>query len=326
MGERFPNADGRIDNGERIVPSIVGIGATGISTVNALISSGMPYADFLAIDTVPQPLEKVLTPAKSIYITPEDSANAIREAVQASFASVFKQGFSEGWLVIIASLDDATGTAFAPVVAKVAKELGAFVFSIVTIPLPGELMPGVSAENCLNALRCHVDLLLPFSIDHLRTAADPALQFHAQVETLLSYAVKGFVEFLAYTNYICIDFADLKTAFYKTSVVGMGVGTACGESRALAATKKALADPMLAGLLPYADSIFVNITGWNIYGNEINEISVILETVAAACCDETNIAFVDCNLEAMGEKLRVTIFAGSDAEPANRGKFWELYT
>jgi len=312
MGERFPNADGRIDNGERIVPSIVGIGATGISTVNALISSGMPYADFLAIDTVPQPLEKVLTPAKSIYITPEDSANAIREAVQASFASVFKQGFSEGWLVIIASLDDATGTAFAPVVAKVAKELGAFVFSIVTVPLPGELMPGVSAENCLNALRCHVDVFLPFSIDRLRSATTsptlPCGECHAQVETLLSHATKGIVEPFAYTNYISLDFADLRSMFNKTSVVGMGMSY--GEDRGWAAAAKALADPLLAGVLPYAGSVLVNITGWDIHGNEI---SVILETVAAACCDETNIAFVDCNLEVMGEKLRVTIFAGCDA-------------
>ena len=310
MGERFTNADGRIDNGERIVPSIVGIGATGISTVNALISSGMPYADFWAIDTVPQTLEKALGPAKSLYITPEGAENAIREVIQASFADIAMRFFCAGdLLVIIASLDDKTSIAFAPIVARIAKELGALgVISIVTIPLSRGLMTGVSAENCLIALRCHVDMLLPFSIDRLRTAADPALQFHAQEGTLLSHATKGIVEPFAYTNYISLDFADLRSMFNKTSVVGMGMS--CGEDRGWAAAAKALADPLLAGVLPYADSVLVNITGWNIHGNEI---SVILETVAAACCNETNIAFVDCNLEVMGEKLRVTIFAGCDA-------------
>ena len=316
MGERFPNADGRIDNGERIVPTIIGIGTTGISAVNTLIRSGMPYADFLAIDMVPQNLEKVLDPAKSIYITPEGAENAIHEVVQASFADVSKQGFSEGWLVIIASLGDKTGSAFAPVVARVAKELGAFVFNIVTIPLPGELMPSVSAENCLKALRCHVDVLLPFPIDSLSTDASATLSsggLHAQAETLLSHATKGIVEPFAYTNYITYDPGDFCLMFGRNSVVVMGVGTAGGEGSGLAATKKALADPMLAGVLPYAGSVFVNITGWNM----LEQFTAVFETVAAACCDETNIAFMDCNLEGMGEKLRVTIFAGSDAVPSS---------
>lgn len=300
--ERFPNADERINDQERIVPLIAGVGAAGIGAVNAIIRSGMPYADFAAIDTDRRRLKNSLA-ARTVHILPECAADKAGATGWTAFAdALFAQGARQGfcgirWLIIITDMADEINALHTPILTQAAKDHGWCVFGIVTAPVHKNLI----SAGVIEYFRNHMDALLVFPFDR------SGEQSFAQADTLLLRAVKGIAEPFAYMNLISFDVADLTAVFRKTDVTGMGTGTARGESRARKAAKQALASLRN----PYSyHSVFANITGWNMSVDELCDISGIIQ---AACHTDACVSAVDCHMESMGEALRVTIFNNKQA-------------
>ena len=299
--ERAPNPDGIIDDQERIVPLIVGIGLAGISAINALIRSGMPYADFVALDADLQGLEKSLAVNK-IHISPECNAGAIgwMACTEAIFAQGARQGFCNlRWLILITDLTDNTNASHMAVISQIARGHGWYIFGIVTVPVHQK---AVSATYT-GTLRNGMDALLVFPHDQ------PGEMLVTRVDEILLQAARGIAEPFAYMNLISVDLAELVAMFNKSSTVTIGVGEASGIGRALQAAKQALA--YVEHTLFFRTSVFINITGWNL---SMAEISKALQPVVLSFSHEGDNIFIDCHLESMEKTLRVTIITINDTE------------
>ncbi len=289
--ERMPNADGRIDDRERVAPLIVGLGAAGISAANAVIRSGMPCADFAAMDSDLQRLKSSLA-ARTIHMPPE--CVTYTACADALFARGARQGFCDlKWCIIVADMADETSVIHASALARTAKDRGWHVFGLSPAPVrkkaqPAGLEMGLVAKN----LRKHMDALLVFPCDL------PGEKGFAQTDALLSSAVKGLAEPFAHMNLISLDLADLTAAFGNPGLVDIGAGTARGEGRALRAAKQALA-ALPRSRLRFHTDVFINITGWNMSPHELSDI---INAVQRVCRKSVRLLVVD-SYEKHGGKL-----------------------
>ncbi|MDG2226344.1 MAG: cell division protein FtsZ [Flavobacteriales bacterium] len=299
---------------------VIGVGGGGSNAVNHMFRQGIKGVDFLvcntdhqALDMSPVPIKiqlgKSLTDGRGAGALPDVGMNAaienieeIREILEKNTKMVF----------VTAGMGGGTGTGAAPVIAKIAKELGILTVGIVTIPFKFEGRKRITqAEEGLEKMRESVDTLLVINNDKLREMfGNLSLgNAFAQADDVLSSAAKGIAEVISVTGQINVDFNDVNTVMKDSGVAIMGTAEAEGEGRAQKATMKALASPLLNdNQISGARYVLLNIT----YGDQevlMDEISEITDYIQDEAGNTADVIWGHGYDASLGDNLCITIIA-----------------
>ena len=299
---------------------VVGVGGGGSNAVNHMFHLGIRDVNFVVCNTDAQALisspvsvkiqlGESLTEGRGAGNKPDigrkaamESIDNIKEVLSTNTKMVF----------ITAGMGGGTGTGAAPVIAKIAKELGLLVVAIVTIPFRFEGQQRINqAIQGINDLQQYVDSLLVINNEKLREVyGDLKLsQAFSRADDVLATAAKGIAEIITVHGYINVDFADVETVMTKSGVAIMGSATASGENRAVKAIENALTSPLLNNNnVTGAKSILLNITSGT---DEISmdEVGEITDYVNHACDRNTLIIWGTSQDEKLGESVNVTVIA-----------------
>jgi cell division protein FtsZ len=298
---------------------VIGIGGAGGNAVNTMISYHLRGVDFIAANTDAQALERSASPIKVQLGTevtkglgagsdPDIGKQAALEARELLKAQL------EGadMVFIAAGLGGGTGTGGAPIVAEVAKELGALTVAVVTKPFLFEgKRRNSQAEGGIGELRKAVDTLIIIPNQRLLSLGGrniSLLEAFKKADDILYHAVKGISDLIMIPGLINLDFADVKTIMSEMGMALMGTGVASGENRAVEAAQKAISSPLLEdNTIQGARGILLNITGgpdMTLY--EIHEASSLIQAEAH---EDANIIFGTVVDETMGDEIRITLIA-----------------
>src|SRR2546423_2439722 len=300
------------------VIKVVGIGGGGVNAVNRMIEEGLKGVEFIAINTDAQALlmsdadlkldiGREITRGLGAGSNPETGRTAVGEARE-TIEEVLK---GADMVFVTAGEGGGTGTGGAPVVAEIAKSLGALTIGVVTRPFSFEgRRRAVQAEAGIQRLKEKVDTLIIIPNDRLLTVSnDKTSMVNAfkMADEVLLQGVQGITELITTPGVINTDFADVKMIMSNAGTAIMGIGFASGEGRAVAAAKSAITSPLLEASIEGARGILLNIAGGNDLGLfEVNEAAEIIHGVAHP---DANIIFGMANDDAMGDEVRVTVIA-----------------
>ena len=300
------------------VIKVVGIGGGGVNAVNRMIDAGLKGVEFIAINTDAQALlmsdadvkldiGRQLTRGLGAGSDPEVGRQAAEEH-RDEIEEVLK---GSDMVFITAGKGGGTGTGGAPVVAEVAKSLGALTIGVVTRPFAFEgRRRAVQADAGIQTLKEKVDTLIIIPNDRLLTVSNEKTSmvnaFNMADEVLLQ-GVQGITDLITTPGLINTDFADVKMIMSNAGTAIMGIGTASGEGRAVNAARAAITSPLLEASIEGARGILLNIAGGSDLGLfEVNEAAEIIHGVAHA---DANIIFGSVIDDAMGDEVRVTVIA-----------------
>ncbi|MTA37109.1 MAG: cell division protein FtsZ, partial [Actinobacteria bacterium] len=204
-----------------------------------------------------------------------------------------------------------TGTGAAPIIAKIARELGALTIGVVTRPFSHEgKIRTKQAEEGINELRGHVDTLIVIPNDRLLAISDHSITlveaFKSADQVLLS-GVQGITEIITQPGLINLDFADVKSVMTDAGSALMGIGSARGENRALRAAELAISSPLLEASIDGAMGVLLSIAGGSDLG--LFEINEACELVQAAAHPDANLIFGTTIDDALGDEVRITVIA-----------------
>lgn len=309
---------------ETVIPpgakiKVIGIGGGGGNAVNTMINSGLSGVDFVAANTDIQALRKSLAPRK-IQLGREltkglgagSDPDLGRDAALEDRHQITEVLTGADMVFLTAGMGGGTGTGGAPIVAQIARELGALTVAVVTKPFEFEgRRRRRFADSGIDRLRESVDTLITIPNQRLLQVATEKLKMidaFEMVDNVLLNAVKGISDIINIPGLINVDFADVKTVMASMGQALMGIGTASGENRAVHAAKEAISSPLLEDInIEGATGILINITaGKDIGLMEVNEACAIVEKAAH---EDANIIFGAVIDEAMGEEIRVTVIA-----------------
>ncbi len=298
---------------------VLGVGGGGGNAINTMMESGLDGVDFIAANTDMQALSanrapikvqlgRELTKGLGAGANPNIGRNAALEDQRALAEHL--QGAD--MVFITAGMGGGTGTGGAPVIAKLAKELGALTVGVVTKPFSFEgKMRNEQGEQGIAELREAVDTLITIPNEKLLgvVAHDvTVVDAFKQADTVLYQAVKGISDLITVHGLVNLDFADVRTVMNEMGMALMGTGTSEGEARAIDAATRAISSPLLEDVsIKGATGILINITGgadMTLY--EISEASKIIQEEAH---EEANILFGAVIDESMTERIRVTVIA-----------------
>ena len=309
------------------VIKVVGVGGGGVNAVNRMIEAGLRGVEFIAVNTDAQALlmsdadtkldvGRDLTRGLGAGADPsigrkaaEDHEDDIREALEGADMVFVTAGDGGG-----------TGTGAAPVVARVARELGALTIGVVTRPFAFEgRRRATQAEDGVHNLREEVDTLIVIPNDRLLQIADrniSVVDAFKQADQVLLQGVQGITELITTPGLINVDFNDVKSVMQDAGSALMGIGSAAGDGRALAATEQAIASPLLESSIDGAHGVLLFFQGGSDLG--LFEISEAANLVREAVHPEANIIFGNVVDGALGDEVRVTVIAaGFDEEPVS---------
>jgi cell division protein FtsZ len=218
-----------------------------------------------------------------------------------------------------------TGTGGAPVVARIARDIGALTIGVVTRPFSFEgKRRGQSAEEGIAALREEVDTLIVIPNDRLLSISDKRVSvldaFHSADQVLLS-GVQGITDLITTPGLINLDFADVKSVMSGAGSALMGIGSARGDDRAIVAAEGAIASPLLEASIEGAHGVLMNVSGGSDLG--LFEIHEAAQLVADAAHPEANIIFGAVIDDALGDEVRVTVIAAGFDGGAPRARVFE---
>ncbi|GAA1050810.1 cell division protein FtsZ [Arthrobacter russicus] len=300
------------------VIKVVGIGGGGVNAVNRMIEVGLRGVEFIAINTDAQALlmsdadvkldvGRELTRGLGAGADPEvgrkaaeDHAEEIEEVLRGADMVFVTAGEGGG-----------TGTGGAPVVARIARSLGALTIGVVTRPFTFEgRRRSNQAESGIEGLRDEVDTLIVIPNDRLLSISDRNVSmldaFRSADQVLLS-GVQGITDLITTPGLINLDFADVKSVMQGAGSALMGIGSARGEDRAVKAAELAIASPLLEASIDGAHGVLLSIQGGSDLGLfEINEAARLVQEVAHP---EANIIFGAVIDDALGDEARVTVIA-----------------
>ena len=298
---------------------VVGVGGAGGNAINRMIEAKLSGVEFLTINTDLQALEmcransriqvgRALTKGLGAGANPETGRRAIEEDREA----VFEALSDADMIFVTAGMGGGTGTGAAPIVAEIAKDLGALTVGIVTKPFMFEGPKRMKrAQEGIAELKDRVDTLVVIPNQRLLSVVpkDTPLNSAFQIaDDVLLQATKGISDLIAIPGLINLDFADVRTVMSEMGDALMGSGFASGENRSLEAAQQAISSPLLEDVsIQGALGVLVNVTGGeNMTLHEVNDAtSVVSEAVGS----EANIIFgavVDKHLD---EEMRVTVIA-----------------
>ncbi len=307
---------------------VVGIGGGGGNAVNAMISHDLSGVDFIAANTDSQSLAVSRSPIKiqvGSEITKGLGAGSDPDVgKKAAFESkdVLRDNLSGADMVFItAGLGGGTGTGGAPVVAGIAKELGALTVAVVTKPFQFEgKKREQQAEEGIAELKETVDTLIVIPNQRLLSVGGrnmSLLDAIKKADDILYHAVKGISDLIMVPGLINLDFADVKNVMSEMGLALMGTGIASGENRAVEAAQKAISSPLLEdNTIQGARGVLLNITGGSeMTLFEVNEASTLVQAEAH---DDANIIFGTVIDDNMGDEMRITVIAtGFDSKGRN---------
>ena len=300
------------------VIKVVGIGGGGVNAINRMIEAGLKGVEFIAVNTDSQQLlmsdadvkldiGRKITRGLGAGAAPEvgreaalDNVDEIEEALRGADMVFITAGEGGG-----------TGTGGAPIVAKIARELGALTVGVVTKPFSFEgKLRTTQADAGIEALRSEVDTLIVIPNDRLLAISDRAITaldaFKSADQVLLS-GVQGITELITQPGLINLDFADVKAVMTGAGAALMGIGSARGENRALRAAELAISSPLLEASIDGAMGILLSVAGGSDLG--LFEINEACQLVQDAAHPDSKFIFGTVIDDALGDEVRITVIA-----------------
>lgn len=310
------------------VIKVVGIGGGGVNAVNRMIEQGLKGVEFIAINTDAQAL--LMSDADVKLDVGRDSTRGLgagadpdvgRKAAEDAKDEIEELLRGADMVFVTAGEGGGTGTGGAPVVANIARKLGALTVGVVTRPFSfeGKRRAG-QAEAGITALRESCDTLIVIPNDRLLQMGDANVSlmdaFRSADEVLLN-GVQGITDLITTPGLINVDFADVKGVMSGAGTALMGIGSARGDGRALKAAEMAINSPLLEASMEGAQGVLMSIAGGSDLGLfEINEAASLVQESAHS---EANIIFGTVIDDSLGDEVRVTVIAaGFDANSASR--------
>jgi cell division protein FtsZ len=311
------------------VIKVVGIGGGGVNAVNRMIEEGLKGVEFIAINTDAQALlmsdadvkldvGRELTRGLGAGANPEVGAKAAEDHRE-EIEEVIK---GADMVFVTAGEGGGTGTGGAPIVANVARSLGALTIGVVTRPFGFEgKRRAAQAELGIERLRNEVDTLIVIPNDRLLSISDRHVSvldaFKAADQVLLS-GVQGITDLITTPGLINLDFADVKSVMSGAGSALMGIGSSRGDDRSVAAAEMAISSPLLEASIDGAHGVLLSIQGGSDLGLfEINEAAQLVSNSAAP---EANIIFGAVIDDALGDEVRVTVIAAGFDEGGRRAR------
>ena len=300
------------------VIKVVGIGGGGVNAINRMIDVGLKGVEFIAINTDAQHLlmsdadvkldiGRKTTRGLGAGLDPEkgreaalDHADDIEEILRGADMVFVTAGEGGG-----------TGTGAAPIVAKIAKDIGALTIGVVTRPFSFEAkLRSAQADVGIEALRAEVDTLIVIPNDRLLAISDRTITladaFKSADQVLLS-GVQGITEIITQPGLINLDFADVKAVMSGAGSALMGIGSARGENRALRAAELAISSPLLEASIDGAMGVLLSVSGGSDLG--LFEVNEACELVQSAVHPNAKFIFGTTIDDALGDEVRITVVA-----------------
>ncbi|GAA3628597.1 cell division protein FtsZ [Lactobacillus hamsteri] len=306
------------DDNKNAVIKVIGVGGAGGNAVNRMIDDGVQGVSFIAANTDVQALnsnkaeDKIqlgpkLTRGLGAGSHPEVGQKAAEESEQ-TIEDALK---GADMIFITAGMGGGTGTGAAPVVAKIARETGALTVGVVTRPFSFEgPKRSRNAAEGITQLKQYVDTLVIIANNRLLEMVDkktPMMDAFKEADNVLKQGVQGISDLITSTDYVNLDFADVKTVMENQGAALMGIGRASGENRTVEATKLAISSPLLEVSIDGAKQVLLNITG----GPDLTlfEAQDASEIVSKAAGDDVNIIFGTSINPNLGDEVVVTVIA-----------------
>jgi cell division protein FtsZ len=305
------------DPGARI--KVIGAGGCGGNAVNHMISVGIRNVDFIAVNTDIQALQnnhapirlqvgQSITRGRGTGGNPEVGRKAALED-EARLREVLQDA---EMVFVTAGMGGGTGTGSAPIIAKIARELGALTVGVVTKPFQFEGRKRMAqAEEGLRELKSAVDTLITIPNQRLLSVASKTTSLREafqKADDVLLQAVRGISELVTVHGLINLDFADVRSIMAEMGMAMMGSATAAGESRAVDAAQRAISSPLLEDVsIKGARGLLINVTGGSemaLY--EVNEAASLIQEEAH---EDANIIFGAVIDDKLGDEIRVTVIA-----------------
>ncbi len=307
---------------------VVGVGGGGSNAVSTMIDSGMNGVEFVVANTDIQALNA--SPAEGKIQLGKDLTKGLgaganpdigRRAAIESYNDIVEKIEGSDMVFVTAGMGGGTGTGGAPIVAKIARELGALTIGVVTRPFTFEgKRRSKHAEGGLEELKENVDTLIVIPNQKLLAISGdktPLTETFKKADEVLLQAVKGISDLINIRGLINLDFADIRTVMQAKGLALMGTGYAKGENRAVEAATAAISSPLLENIkIDGATGIIINVTGGpdlSLY--EVNEASTLITEAAHEDAEIIFGAVIDPN---MTDEIRVTVIATGFEDPGHQ--------
>ncbi|KZE38232.1 cell division protein FtsZ [Bhargavaea cecembensis] len=300
------------------VIKVIGVGGGGNNAVNRMIEHGVQGVEFIAVNTDAQALKlsqaevtlqigEKLTRGLGAGANPEVGKKAAEESKE----QIEEALRGADMVFVTAGMGGGTGTGAAPVIAQIAKDLGALTVGVVTRPFTFEgRKRATQAIGGIAAMKESVDTLIVIPNDRLLEIVDkntPMLEAFREADNVLRQGVSGISDLIAVPGLINLDFADVKTIMQNKGSALMGIGVSSGENRASEAAKKAISSPLLETSIDGAKGVLMNITG----GSNLSlfEVQEAADIVASASDEEVNMIFGSVINDNLKDEIVVTVIA-----------------
>ncbi|HEL1583936.1 TPA: cell division protein FtsZ [Streptococcus suis] len=300
------------------VIKVIGVGGGGGNAINRMIEEGVSGVEFIAANTDVQALSSSkaetviqLGPKLTRGLGAGGQPEVGRKAAEESEEALTNVLSGADMVFITAGMGGGSGTGAAPVIARIAKNLGALTVAVVTRPFGFEgNKRGNFAIEGIDGLREHVDTLLIISNNNLLEIVDkktPLLEALSEADNVLRQGVQGITDLITNPGLINLDFADVKTVMENKGNALMGIGIGSGEERVIEAARRAIYSPLLETTIDGADDVIINVTGG--YDMTLTEAEEASEIVHQAAGQGVNIWLGTSIDETMKDEIRVTVVA-----------------
>lgn len=311
------------------VIKVIGVGGGGNNAVNRMIEHGVKGVEFIAVNTDAQALNLSRSEIKlqiGAKLTRGLGAGANPE-VGKKAAEESKEQIEEAlrgadMVFVTAGMGGGTGTGAAPVIAQIAREIGALTVGVVTRPFTFEgRKRSTQAIGGIGSMKEAVDTLIVIPNDRLLEIVDkntPMLEAFREADNVLRQGVQGISDLIAVPGLINLDFADVKTIMSNKGSALMGIGISSGENRAAEAAKKAISSPLLETSIDGAKGVLMNITG----GSNLSlfEVQEAADIVASASDEDVNMIFGSVINDNLKDEIIVTVIATGFNEDQNTNR------
>ncbi len=300
------------------VIKVVGVGGGGVNAVNRMIDAGIRGVEFIAINTDAQAL--LMSDADVKLDIGRDSTRGLgagadpdvgRQSAEEHREEIEDALIGSDMVFITAGEGGGTGTGGAPIVAEVAREIGALTVGVVTRPFGFEgRRRSVQAEQGIQSLKEAVDTLIIIPNERLLEIADErtgVIEAFGMADLVLSSGVRGITDLITTPGLINVDFADVKTVMTEAGSAVMGIGSSTGENRASQAADKAISSPLLETSMEGARGVLLSISGPE--DMTLHEISTAATIIADHCDSDANIIFGAVVDDGLGSEMKVTVIA-----------------
>ncbi len=313
---------------------VVGVGGAGGNAINNMIASNLQGVEFIAVNTDTQVLDSSLAPTKvqigaSITKGLGAGSNPLigKQSAVEDRVSIAERLEGADLVFITAGMGGGTGTGASPVIAEVAKEMGALTVAIVTKPFFYEAKTrAINAEEGIRELKEHVDTLIVIPNDRIALVVDkntPLLKSFSIANDVLRQAIQGISDIILKPGLINVDFADVKTIMQNTGKAVMGTGACKGEGGAMEAAKKAISNPLLEdSSIEGARGILFNITGGiNLSLSDVQDAASIIYDSAHENATIIIGNVIDPDIE---DEIRITVIATGFEEKKEKAELPQI--